>query len=185
MFSFLSGGTSTPEALTASTSAKPATLLVIIPDTRTDYGELFKDAHLTDGRSIKVVQAQWSEVLVTSDAAAGTLKCYVHVNNSISKGTHQPDFVLIRSEVRGVSPTQDYRNMLYGMMYAQIPSLNSLHSIYCFLERPVVFAELNRLNKRLGSEVFPIVRQSYFSSHREMMYGDTYPAVVKVVRTQI
>ena len=24
------------------------------------------------------------------------------------------------------------------MMYADIPSANSLHSIYCFLERPVI-----------------------------------------------
>lgn len=96
------------------------------------------------------------------------------------RGTFQPDFVLIRSEVRGVEISQDYRNLLYGMMFANVPTLNSLHSIYCFLERPVVQAELNRLRSELGPEVFPAVWQSYFSSHREMMYGGDFPAVVKV-----
>lgn len=32
----------------------------------------------------------------------------------------------------------------------------------------------------LGDEIFPVVHQDYFSSHREMMYGNTFPCVVKV-----
>lgn len=66
------------------------------------------------------------------------------------------------------------------LMYANIPSVNSLHSIYCHLERPVVQAELNKIQRTLGSDRFPLIRQQYFASHREMMYSQPFPAVVKV-----
>jgi hypothetical protein len=65
-------------------------------------------------------------------------------------------------------------------MFANVPSVNSLHSIYCMLERPVVQAELNRLQQELGREQFRLVEQQYFASHREMMCSTPFPVVVKV-----
>ena len=44
----------------------------------------------------------------------------------------------------------------------------------------MVQGELNRLGATLGHHAFPVVEQSFFSSHRELMYGNTFPAVVKV-----
>lgn len=162
-------------------SPAPAILLVICPDDKINFAELYSGITLDSGRQVRVVQTKWNEFLVQSDSSSGKVKCYVHVNGkSPSKGTHQPDLVLIRSEVRGVTQEQDYRNLLFGLMYAGIPAVNSLESVYSFLERPVVFGELVKLRSRHGQEAFPIVQQSYFASHREMMYGDSYPAVMKL-----
>jgi hypothetical protein len=46
--------------------------------------------------------------------------------------------------------------------------------------RPVVQAELNKLARDHGPEGFPLIRQSYFASYREMMYTQPFPAVAKV-----
>jgi hypothetical protein len=31
-----------------------------------------------------------------------------------------------------------------------------------------------------GHDAFPVIAQSYFSSYREMMYGNAFPAVIKI-----
>jgi len=89
-----------------------------------------------------------------------------------------PDFVLVRNEVS--TPAADHSAQLYGLMYAGVPSINSLNSIYMFSQRPLVHAELNRINKRLGDDHFPLIPQNYFSSHAAMMYCLPFPAVAKV-----
>ena len=44
--------------------------------------------------------------------------------------TFDPDFVLVRNEVRGPLPSQDFKKVLFALMYAKIPCVNSLESIY-------------------------------------------------------
>ena len=109
----------------------------------------------------------------------------VHVKDESTSGTDgyqtiRPDFVLVRNEARGATHVDDWRNVLFGLMYAQVPAVNSLDSIYRFLERPIVQGELNKIQKRLGADVFPLVPQSYYSSYSNMMYGSRFPAVLKV-----
>lgn len=82
--------------------------------------------------------------------------------------------------MRCATHTQDYRNALYGLMFAGIPSVNSLSSIYSFLEGPIVQAELHSIQRRLGIDKFPVIPQSYFSSYSTMVHGSSFPAVVKV-----
>lgn len=172
MFSFFQ---SPPQAVVLT----PLNLLIVRPSPKYSYASLY-DGILINGRSILVTELMWPEFMVVSDASSGKVKCYVHKLNSGGRGTIVPDFILIRSEVRGVSEEQDFRNSLFGLMFANVPSCNSLHSIYCFLERPIVQAELHKLEATLGKDLFPVVRQSYFASHREMMYGDAFPAVCKL-----
>jgi glutathione synthase/RimK-type ligase-like ATP-grasp enzyme len=74
----------------------------------------------------------------------------------------------------------DQRSILYGLLFANVPSVNSLSSIVSFCDRPIVQAELNRISIAVGNDVFPVVGQSYFSTFRDMMYGDKFPAVCKV-----
>lgn len=176
MFSFLSS--SEVKMASEEPVQKPAILLVVVPNKKYKYAQLFNGNTLNDGRHIEVVEAMWSEFLVSSDVDARGTRCLV----TLSPGgrTFQPDFLLVRSEVRGVTVEQDFRNSLYGLMFANIPSLNSLHSIYCFLERPVVQAELNKIQTILGPDAFPVVEQSFFASHREMLYGNRFPAVTKL-----
>lgn len=112
----------------------------------------------------------WSDFVVFCNPKhGGGSECYVStINGREGNRTFKPGLLFVRSEVRGILPEQDFRNSLFALMYSNIPSVNSLHSIYCFLERPVVQAELNRLSEALG-DAFPVVQQSFFSSHREFM----------------
>lgn len=41
-------------------------------------------------------------------------------------------------------------------------------------------AELNKIQRRLGAQAFPVIPQSYFATHHAMMYGGAFPAVLKV-----
>ncbi len=52
------------------------------------------------------------------------------------------DFLLMRNQVRGPFPEQDRRNVLYGLMMAGVPSVNSLSSEYMNLERPIMYGAL-------------------------------------------
>ncbi|KAL7532857.1 hypothetical protein ACHAWF_004263 [Thalassiosira exigua] len=179
---------------------QPLILLVIQSDnTNYDWVQIFSGRQTRDGRQIEVVQAGWDELHVTADSPAmsphncpprcGNSKlAIVHILQQSKDGnresrTIRPDFVLVRNEVRGGKHTQDYRNALFGLMYANIPSVNSLKSIYSFLERPIVQGELHKIQSSLGSEgidLFPVIPQSYFASDTTMMYGSKFPVVLKV-----
>ena len=53
----------------------------------------------------------------------------------------KPDFVLIRQHGRDAQ--HDWRNIIIGLQYGGVASINSLPSAYCFLDKPyVVRAEL-------------------------------------------
>ena len=51
----------------------------------------------------------------------------------------KPDFVLVRQHVRDAN--EDYKNIVLGLHYGGIPGLNSLHSIYNFLDKPWVVSD--------------------------------------------
>lgn len=157
-------------------AAVGVTLLVL--DAGLDnWAEIFKGSKLTDGRAVRVVQTGWDSLLVTSESHGFNAETRVHLKGG---GSIKPDFLLVRNEVRGVDHRQDHRNSLLGLMFGGIPSVNSLHSIYMFCDRPVVQAELNRMARALGDAKFPLIRQAYFASYREMMYTQSFPAVAKV-----
>jgi hypothetical protein len=150
---------------------KPATLLVIQADAY-DWPAIFAGCRLRDGRPIRVIQAGWDQLVVTADSPAmsATTPALVHLRpkaDGKGGGTVKPDYLLIRNEVRGGTYTEDWRGALFGLMFAGIPSVNSLESIYSFLERPIVQAELNKTQRRLGIERFPVIAQSYFAQVRK------------------
>jgi len=168
---------------------KPPINVLVIQSDDYDWYELLGTKKI-NGRTIVVEQVGWEDILVASDNYSKN-QCVVHLKNpSLSNESRKgyllkrkfnvlkPDFVLVRNEVRTVG--KDYRNQLYGLMYSNVPSVNSLKSIYMCCERPIVQAELNRLLDIHGREKFPIVSQGYFSNHSALMYGQSFPAVVKV-----
>jgi len=65
-------------------------------------------------------------------------------------------------------------------MHGNIPSVNSLSSAYFCLERCLVFAELRKIRKRLGFDNFPVIDQTLFTHHREMLITPDFPIVAKV-----
>ncbi|TWW61157.1 Synapsin-1 Synapsin I [Takifugu flavidus] len=74
----------------------------------------------------------------------------------------------------------DHRNMVIGLQYAGLPTVNSLHSVYNFCDKPWVFAQMSRLLKQLGPEEFPLIEQVYYPNHKEMISSPRFPVVVKM-----
>lgn len=183
-------------AAASSSSGRPATLLVIQMDDY-DWPAIFRGCRLRDGRAIRVVQTGWDCLDVHCDtySKAGFMVEVSKLaptasveddNPQVARlragGTRnitvQPDFVLVRNEVK--MPHFDGRSRLDGFLFADVPSVNSLLSILTSCERPAVQGQLHRLQRRLGHEAFPVVPSHFASSHRSFMYGYTFPAVVKV-----
>lgn len=147
-----------------------------------------KDIKLKNGAAIDVEQVAWDQVKVAAYTHTRSAPLVVHISprkNPLPDGRKQrntflPDFLLIRNVVRSINKLSDCRNQLFGFMYANLPSVNSLHAEYYFLERPLVHAELNRINRTLGDEKFPVIPQNYFASADEMMYALPFPSVAKM-----
>lgn len=138
----LAGGGATPDVAEASVPVPltepelpPAILLVIQADAY-DWKAIFAGARLSNGRAINVVQLGWDRLLVTADSPAmsASTPCLVHVRpdprDGKGGGTIKPDFVLVRNEARGAVYTEDHKNALFGLMFAGLPAVNSLSSIY-------------------------------------------------------
>uniref|UniRef100_A0A7N4NQK2 Synapsin-1 n=1 Tax=Sarcophilus harrisii TaxID=9305 RepID=A0A7N4NQK2_SARHA len=83
--------------------------------------------------------------------------------------TTPPDFVLIRQHAFSMARNGDYRSLVIGLQYAGIPST-----------KPWVFAQMVRLHKKLGAEEFPLIDQTYYPNHKEMLTTARYPVVVKM-----
>jgi len=94
--------------------------------------------------------------------------------------TVKPDFLLIRNQVRGPTPDSDMRNVLYGLMMANIPAMNSLSSEYMNLERPIMYGALDEIRKRVGRDKFPLIPQTYYSSNTQMIISGDFPSVIKI-----
>lgn len=60
----------------------------------------------------------------------------------------RPDFLLIRQHIRDAGDG-DYRNLLLGFKYGGVPSVNSLHSLYNFQDKPWVVSSTFIIFKKL------------------------------------
>lgn len=60
------------------------------------------------------------------------------LNSLILLRSFRPDFVLVRQHSFGMAENEDFRNLIIGMHYAGIPSVNSLESIFNFCDKPWV-----------------------------------------------
>jgi len=139
-----------------------------------------------------VYQGGWDDISLTSYSSsyknAPNLQAQVDLRvredgagrDKVLMASFRLDFLLVRNQVRGVQPDQDYKNILFGFQFANVPSINSLESIYNFQERPWVFAQLNRIRGRIGQERFPLIDHTYYSTYRDMIITPKFPIVVKI-----
>uniref|UniRef100_A0A8C3IB28 Synapsin-1 n=1 Tax=Chrysemys picta bellii TaxID=8478 RepID=A0A8C3IB28_CHRPI len=126
-------------------------------------------------------QAEFSEMnLVAQANGAFSVDLEVLRNGVKVVRTVHPDFVLVRQHAYSMVPGGDHRGLVIGLQYAGVPSVNSLHSIYNFCHKPWVFAQLVRLRRKLGAEEFPLIEQTFYPNHREMLTFPRYPVVVKM-----
>lgn len=92
----------------------------------------------------------------------------------------RPDFCLVRNQCRSTTPESDRRNVLFGLMMANIPSVNSLESIYMCLERPIMYSVMREIETRLGHNKFPLIPMTYYSNHKQMVISSDFPSVMKI-----
>ncbi|KAF7693212.1 hypothetical protein HF521_008528 [Silurus meridionalis] len=92
----------------------------------------------------------------------------------------KPDFVLVRQHAFSMAQNEDFRNLIIGLQYAGIPSVNSLESIYNLCDKPWAFAQLISTYKKLGPEKFPLIEQTFYPNYKDMISMPTFPVVVKI-----
>lgn len=177
------------------TSLKTIQLLVIDGDKRIQWKQIFdgrtvrlkgsdetKDEDESvppEPHAIEVIQTGWDKIHLSS---YGIDDVQVIAQDLLSGKTSQfsPDFVLIRNECRGVGRRFDFRHVLYGLMHGGVPSVNSIESIIMLMDRPVVHGALSRIQRRLGKLAFPLIEQTYYQSHHDMIIAPKFPVVVKI-----
>ncbi|XP_035767437.1 synapsin-3-like [Neolamprologus brichardi] len=92
----------------------------------------------------------------------------------------KPDFVLIRQHAYSMIPGEDFRNLVIGLHFGGVPSVNSLFSIYNFCSKPWVFSQMIKLYRSLGPEKFPLNEQTFYPNHTQMVTSPSFPVVVKM-----
>ncbi|XP_049790677.1 synapsin [Schistocerca nitens] len=90
----------------------------------------------------------------------------------------RPDFALVRQNLRDAA--EDHKNLLLGLKFGGVPSVNSLHAVYNFQDKPWVFAHLMQLQRRLGKENFPLIEQTFYPNYKEMLSSTRFPVVFKI-----
>ncbi|XP_074554168.1 synapsin-3 [Halichoeres trimaculatus] len=169
----------------SSQPAKPVVrkpkILLVIDDQHTDWAKYFRGKKLNGEYEIRVEQAEFSEINLASYVNTGCM-----VDMQVNKGgskvvrSFKPDFVLIRQHAYSMIPGEDFRNLVIGLHFGGVPSVNSLYSIYNFCSKPWVFSQMIKLYHSMGPEKFPLNEQTFYPNHEQMVTSPTYPVVVKM-----
>ncbi|XP_034940888.1 synapsin [Chelonus insularis] len=152
--------------------------LLVIDDQNTDWSKYFRGRRLHGDYEIRVEQAEFRELSLTANETGATVSMAVFRNGTKVIRSFKPDFALIRQNLRDAG--EDYKSILLGLMYGSVPSVNNLTAIYNFQDKPWVFAHLIGLQRRLGKDNFPLIDQTFYPNHREMVSAPRYPVVVKL-----
>ncbi|XP_044007362.1 synapsin [Aphidius gifuensis] len=152
--------------------------LLVIDDQNTDWSKYFRGRRLHGEYEIRVEQAEFRELSLTACESGATVSVAILRNGTKVIRSFKPDFVLIRQNL--CDANENYKNLLLGFMYGNIPSVNNLSAIYNFQDKPWVFAHLLGISHRLGKENFPLIDQTYYPAHKEMISAPRYPTVVKL-----
>ncbi|KAK3518431.1 hypothetical protein QTP70_000627 [Hemibagrus guttatus] len=143
--------------------------------------KVFRGKKLQGDYEIRVEQAEFHDISVVSHTS-GTCNVAMQVLRNGTKvvRSFKPDFVLIRQHAFSMTENADFRNLLIGLQYAGVPSINSLQSIYNMCDKPWAFAQLISTHRKLGAEKFPLIDQTYYANYKEMVTMPTFPVVVKI-----
>ncbi|XP_028400080.1 synapsin-2-like [Dendronephthya gigantea] len=175
-----------PFGLSSQTPRNPSSkrnkIILVVDTPETDWISVFKDRQASHNvQDLRVEQAEFSELNLASYSDSGTVvDIQVRREGTVVVRSFRPDLILLRQSVRGLGSKEDWRSLLFGMKYGNIPSINSLESVFNFLEKPWVFAHLLQIQRKLGNDIFPLIPQAYYPNHKEMLITPKFPAVVKV-----
>ncbi|CAB1412860.1 unnamed protein product [Pleuronectes platessa] len=99
--------------------------------------KVFRGKKILGDYDVRVEQAEFSEVNLISHSN-GTCNVDMQVVRSGTKvvRSFRPDFVLVRQHAFSMAQNEDFRNLIIGLQYAGVPSVNSLDSIYNLCDKP-------------------------------------------------
>lgn len=169
------------EAADRAGGSSNAKVLLVIDDPQTDWAKVFRGRKVHGEFDIKVEQVEFSEINMVADSMGSysvTIDAF-RGGHKVNK-TIKPDFALIRQHAFSMDKNGDHRDIVIGLQYAGLPSVNSIHSVYNFCDKPWVFAQMTKLHKQLGPEEFPLIEQVYYPNHKEMISSPHFPVVVKM-----
>ncbi|ESN90625.1 hypothetical protein HELRODRAFT_130473, partial [Helobdella robusta] len=141
--------------------------VLVIDDRHTDWFVYFRKLKVFGRMDIRVEQAEFRELNLTSFAGEGMVVHYRTIHSSFISRLFQPDIILVRQHARNA--TENWSQLLIGLMHGGVPSVNQLHSLYNFMDKPWVFSNLVRLRNKLGRDKFPLIEQTFYPNHKEMM----------------
>ncbi|CAN2387179.1 Synapsin N-terminal [Pristimantis euphronides] len=151
-------------------------ILLVIDDAHTDWPKYFRGKKVNMEYEIRVEQAEFSELNLASYVNGGCMvDMQVMRNGTKVVRSFKPDFVLIRQHAYSMTPGEDFRSLILGLQYGGVPSVNSLYSIHNFCSKPWVFSQLIKIFQSLGAEKFPLIEQSFFPNHKQMVSDTGFP----------
>jgi len=153
--------------------------LLIIADQNIDWPKWFRGRKIHTDWDVRVEQCEFRDLTVSASSEEG-ISAGIVSNKSGTRTVNllKPDFLLIRQDPRDAG--EDFKSVLLGFQYGQVPSINSLQSIYNFQDKPWVYAHLLGLQKKLGKENFPLIEQCFYQNHKDIVHKGQYPCVFKI-----
>jgi len=140
--------------------------LLVIDDQNTDWSKYFRGKKIHTDWDLRVEQAEFKELTVMANSESGVTVC-LPVARGGKLSAFKPDFLLVRQNLKDAG--EDHRNLLLGFRYGGLPSINSLESIYNFQDKPWVYSHLLQIQQKLGKEAFPLIDQTFYPNHKEMV----------------
>ncbi|KAF7208029.1 synapsin-2b [Nothobranchius furzeri] len=165
----------------SSSLSKKFKVLLVIDEPQHEWAKVFRGKKVLGDYDIKVEQAEFCDINLIAHSN-GTVNVDVQVIRSGIKGVRsfRPDFVLVRQHAFSMAQNEDFRNLIIGLQYAGIPSVNSLDSIYNLCDKPWAFSQLINYQKRLGADKFPLINQTFYPNYKDMITTPSFPVVVKI-----
>ncbi|XP_077582656.1 synapsin-2b isoform X1 [Stigmatopora nigra] len=161
--------------------SKKYKILLVIDELQHEWAKVFRGKKILGEYDIKVEQAEFSDInLISHSNGALTVDMLVVRGGAKATRSFRPDFVLVRQHAFSMAQNEDFRNLIIGLQYAGIPSVNSLDSIYNLCDKPWAFSQLVNNQKRLGADKFPVIDQTFYPNYKDMITTPTFPVVVKI-----
>ncbi|XP_050305081.1 synapsin [Anthonomus grandis grandis] len=174
--SILGAAVSSATRVTSSVSGRHLSLLVV-DDQNTDWSKYFRGKRIGE-YEIKVEQAEFKEITVTATSDGATVSMTVTRGGTRVGRSFRPDFLLVRQNLKDAG--EDHKKLLLAFKLGGVPSINNLDAIYNFQDKPWVFGHLVQLQRRMGKESFPLIEQTFYPDHTEMITAPRFPVVLKI-----
>lgn len=139
--------------------------VVLVIDYSFNWTPLFKNT------GVRVEQTEWS-LIDAHVSSSGVLSVDVQPSHdpfvssqSKERRVVSPSCVLVRNFPMGLRG-ETYKNQVMAFLIAGTPMVNGCQSVLASIERSQLYAELKRVEAKLGRDVFPLIHLAYHPNTR-------------------